>query len=95
MSTQAELIDQVIAVIVSTLGLDENVRRLDADSALLDEIPELDSMAIVQLVMELEDRFEIEVDEDEITADVFETVASLASFVDAQRPSGPATSSVG
>jgi acyl carrier protein len=47
-------------------------------------MPELDSMAIVQLIVALEDHFGIEVDEDEITSDVFDTIGTLATFVASQ-----------
>ena len=42
-------------------------------------------MAIVELIVALEDRFGFEVDEDDITGDVFESVKSLAAFVEQQR----------
>jgi acyl carrier protein len=74
------LVDAVIEVIRSTLCLDPQV-RLDARSGLLDELPELDSMAIIQLVIALEDRFDLEIDGDEITGETFESVGSLADFV--------------
>lgn len=76
------LIDRVIDVIVRTLGLDRSDTRLSADTALLDHLPELDSMAIVQLLVELEDAFGFEIDEDELSSDVFATVDSLARFVE-------------
>jgi acyl carrier protein len=41
-------------------------------------------MAVVELIYALEERFAIEVDGDEVTADVFETLGSLAAFVDEQ-----------
>ena len=78
--------DSTAAVVVSVLGLEGERANLEAGSPLLGEIPELDSMAIVQLVLALEDRFGIEIDGDEITGDVFETVGTLASFVAPQIP---------
>ena len=39
-----------------------------------------------ELVYALEERFEIEVDGDEVTGEVFETLGSLATFVEAQLP---------
>jgi acyl carrier protein len=41
-------------------------------------------MAVLELVYALEERFEIEVDGDDVTGDVFETLGSLATFVEAQ-----------
>jgi acyl carrier protein len=79
-----DLTDDVIDVIVTTLGLENRTEPFVATTPLLDHIPELDSMAIVELVVALEDRFGITIDEDEISGDVFETVATLASFVTEQ-----------
>lgn len=42
-------------------------------------------MAIVALIVALEDHFDIEVDEDDVSGDIFETVGTLAEFVDSQR----------
>ena len=49
---------------------------------LLGAIPELDSMAVVSLITALEEQFGIAVDDDEIGADAFETVGTLAAFVE-------------
>ena len=49
---------------------------------LLGALPELDSMAVLELIVELERRFGITVEDDDVTADVFETLASLTEFVD-------------
>ena len=41
-------------------------------------------MAVLELLVELERRFDIVVDGDDVTADVFETLGSLTAFVDSQ-----------
>jgi acyl carrier protein len=74
--------EAVKAVLVETLGLEDRAEAIDASTPLLDSLPELDSMAVLELVMELEHRFGIEIDDDDVTAEVFETLASLATFVD-------------
>ncbi len=51
---------------------------------LLGELPELDSLAIVELVVALEEHFDIVVEDEDVTGEAFATVASLASLV-AQR----------
>ena len=47
-------------------------------------LPELDSIAVMELVLALEERFGITVEGEDVTADVFETLASLTAFVDAK-----------
>lgn len=72
---------QVVEVLSSVLGLGERSRFLDADSPLLGAIPELDSMAVVNVITALEERFDIAFHDDEIDGDLFRTVGSLADFV--------------
>lgn len=48
---------------------------------LLGDIPELDSMAVLTLLGGLEEQFGFEVDDDDVSADTFETVGSLVAFV--------------
>lgn len=74
-------LDQVKTILIDVLGLGEAGQRLDADSPLLGSLPELDSMAVVNLIGALEDRFGIAVDDDEISASTFETLGSLTAFV--------------
>jgi acyl carrier protein len=84
--TDSTTVTDVAEVIASTLGIDG--RPLDASTPLFGSLPELDSMAVVELIAALEDRFDIEFDEDEVTEAVFETLGSLAALVDAKRSGG-------
>jgi acyl carrier protein len=72
----------VKAVIVDVLGLEDRADELGAATPLLGSIPELDSMAVAELIVELERQFDIIVDDGDITAETFETLGSLAAFVD-------------
>jgi acyl carrier protein len=80
-----ELINDVIGVVVSVLGIEDRAASFDASSGLLGSLPELDSMVIVEVVVALEDHFGMQIDEDEITGEAFETFGSLARFVEQQR----------
>ncbi len=73
-------LEQVKAILSSTLGL--GALRLDEDTALLGNLPELDSMAVISLITAIEQHFGIDVDDDEISARHFATLGSLASFVE-------------
>jgi acyl carrier protein len=75
-------LNQVKTILIDVLGLGDAGQRLDADSPLLGSLPELDSMAVVNLIGALEDAFGISVDDDEISASTFETLGSLAAFVE-------------
>jgi acyl carrier protein len=74
-----QYIDEVRAIVIDTLGLGK--RQLDAQSALIGSVPELDSMAVIGLITALERHFGFSVDDDDITARHFATLASLAAFV--------------
>ncbi|WP_372626981.1 acyl carrier protein [Arsukibacterium sp.] len=52
-----------------------------ANTALLGAIPEFDSMAVIAVITELEDQLGIEFDDDEISAEIFETFGGLEAFV--------------
>lgn len=85
MNAATSTLDQVKDVIVQTLGIEDPARIADAATPLFGSIPELDSFAVVSLAMALESRFGFEIDDSEFTADVFETVGSLAGYVDRNR----------
>ena len=54
---------------------------MTAASPLLGAVPEFDSMAVVTVLTMVEEEFGIEIQDDEVSADIFETVGSLADFV--------------
>ncbi|TFW30668.1 acyl carrier protein [Massilia horti] len=75
-------LEEVKNILADVLSLTLEARNsLTADSALLGSIPELDSMAVVNLIGALEEHFGIVVDDDEIGASTFETLGTLAAFV--------------
>lgn len=78
-------IDSVRAVVVDTLGVSDRAEALGPTTPLLGHLPELDSMAVLELVLALEERFGITIEGEEVTEEVFETLGSLAVFVDGKR----------
>ena len=79
-----ETLDAVRNVLIETLELTQQPTELSRDTPLFGALPELDSFGVVQLVTELEERFDITIDDDEFGADLFETVGSLTDFVDSK-----------
>ncbi|GAB3461208.1 acyl carrier protein [Massilia terrae] len=75
-------LNDVKQVLIDVLNLGPAGEQLTAASPLLGSLPELDSMAVVTLLGALEERFGIEVDDDDISASTFETLGSLAAFVE-------------
>jgi len=78
-------LDEVKTILIDVLSLGETGRSLDAESPLLGSLPELDSMAVVSLIGALEQHFDIEIGDDDISATTFETLGSLAAFVAEKR----------
>jgi acyl carrier protein len=84
-----ELQDQVREILRDVLSLNARADRLGADSALLGAVPELDSMAVVNVIAALEDRFGFVVDDDEISGATFATFGSLVQFVSSKTAPTP------
>jgi len=74
--------ESVKDVIAETLGIEDRARIADPSTPLFGHLPELDSFAVLSLAAALESRFGIHIDDDDFSAELFETVGSLASFVD-------------
>ena len=74
--------EEVRDILSDVLSIGERKNFLEEDSSLLGSIPELDSMAVVNVITALEEHFDITVDDDEISAKTFETLVSLPRFVE-------------
>lgn len=79
-----QLIDDVRDLLVTTLGIEDRGADFDAATPLLGTIPELDSMTVLELVYAIETRFGVQVEGEEVTVEVFETLGSLTDFVAAK-----------
>jgi len=80
------LLDDVRTVVGSALQLGTRVRQMNEETALLGAVPELDSIAVVNLITALEEHFGITVADDEIGASTFETLGSLTQFIERKLP---------
>ncbi|QAU36125.1 acyl carrier protein [Janthinobacterium sp. 17J80-10] len=76
--------EEIKALLIDTLHLGERGKHLTQNTHLLGNLPELDSMAVLHLITALEEHFGIAVEDDDISASTFETVASLTAFVDSK-----------
>ncbi|MBX9883842.1 MAG: acyl carrier protein [Novosphingobium sp.] len=61
---------------------------LTAGSGLFGALPELDSMAVAGLLTEIEDRFDVVIDDDEVDGDMLGTYGDLLAFIRAKRGEG-------
>jgi acyl carrier protein len=71
---------QLLAEILrSVLQID---KQFDDATPLLGAIAEFDSMAVISVITELEDQLGIQINDDEISAEVFESFGQLRKFVE-------------
>jgi len=75
-------LQEVTNILADVLSLGERKNSLKADSVLLGNIPELDSMAVVNVITALEDHFGITMPDDDANID---TLGELALLVDKVR----------
>ncbi len=75
-------IDNVRNILKDVLQLGPRADGLQETTSLFGSIPEFDSVAVVSVLTALEDRFGIMIEDDEISAETFETVGNLTRFVD-------------
>ena len=76
------ILDDVQRILVDVLQRGDDVDLFSASTPLLGSIPELDSMTVVSLINTLEEFYGFIIEDDEIGAEIFETVGSLVSFIE-------------
>lgn len=81
----SETIEAVSDVVVTVLEIPERRGEFTADTALFGALPELDSLAVLELISALEERFGIEISGDAVTAEHFGDVGSLSELVESLR----------
>lgn len=74
----------VVEILTRTLGIEDRAASITRGTGLFGELPELDSLGVVELAAALEDHFDIVIDDDDFTGEVFETVGTLTDFVDSR-----------
>jgi acyl carrier protein len=75
---------EVLRVLDEVLSLGGRTKGFTPQTPLLGAIPELDSMAVVNLITSLEEQLGILVADDDIDGATFGTVGSLTDFVSAK-----------
>ena len=73
------------AILRDVLGLpEERAAELTPESGLFGHLPELDSQAVADLLTEMEDRFDIIIEDDEVDGDHLETYGGLLALAEAK-----------
>jgi len=75
------MLETIKGILRDSLQLGPAADNLTMESGLLGHIPEFDSMAVVTVLTMVEEEYGITIDDDEVSADAFETVGTLVAFV--------------
>ena len=87
MGSGTSTLNEVKCLIGEKLQMADRVDSMNESTKLLGSLPELDSLALAELLAAIEERFGFEVDNADITIDIFDTVGTLAAYVDANSAS--------
>jgi len=75
-------LEEVKTLLDKTLGLGGRSAQFTADTPLPGNLPELDSMAVANLLVVFEEYFGCRIYEDEVDGETFATLGSLAAFIE-------------
>ncbi len=79
-----DVTQEVLQLLDEILNWNGRGAAFTRDTALLGVMPDLDSMAVLSLIVGLTERFGIPIGDDEIHGDVFQNIGSLVDFVTAK-----------
>ena len=75
-----EALDLAKKVIAINLQLEQD--QLEADTEILGNFPQFNSLTIVGVIGSIEDELDCVIDDEDITTDIFTTVGDLATFIE-------------
>jgi acyl carrier protein len=73
--------DHIQIIVKNAIGERAMPLQWNAKTPLIGSIGELDSMALLAILTQIEADFDVKIDDSEISADIFESVGSLEAFV--------------
>jgi len=75
------MLEETRRILIEALQLGSRGEALTTESPILGAIPEFDSMAVVTVLTIMEEKFGVEIDDAEISAEIFETLGTLSDFL--------------
>lgn len=75
----AALEHDIKQILSNTLLIDTN--HFDSDTLLIGNLAEMDSIGVVMVLTAIQEQFDIAINDDDIDASLFETLATLCEFV--------------
>ncbi len=80
-SADTKIVETVVTVLARILVLDNHQSSVGRSTELIGSLPGFDSHSVVAVMLELEEEFGIEFEDDEVSAELFASVGTLADFV--------------
>ena len=77
-------LEDLKALVGEVLQVRDRLKNMGEGAVLLGGIPEFDSMAVVSVLTAIEDNYGVTIDDDEVSAENFETLGSLLQFVNSK-----------
>ena len=82
MTERKEILGEKIRrLVVGKFNLDIRPQDISPEQSLIELGVGVDSVSTLEFIMELEEEFEVSIDESEVSAEVLETVESLSEFI--------------
>lgn len=76
--------DELKSLVSSVLQIGDRLADMGPEAPLLGGIPEFDSMAVVSILTTIEENYGIIIEDDEVSAELFENLASLLEFINSK-----------
>ncbi len=83
-------IDQLKQLIAEELDVNIQMAEIEPDASLLEDGLGLDSIAIVELITLIEEKFTVEFDEDDLDMDAFANIQTLSQWIEEHKAPVPA-----
>lgn len=77
-------LDELKSLVGEVLQIADRLDDMGQNDVLLGGVPEFDSMAVVSVLTVIEENYGVVIDDDEVSAENFETLGSLQQFINSK-----------
>ncbi len=81
---KSEVVDRIKEIIAGDLNVKLSVEEIKESDSLFEDGIGLDSVAIMEFIAILEDRFNFQFSDDDLTKDLFQDISTIAEYVTEQ-----------
>ncbi|MGB1139927.1 MAG: acyl carrier protein [Halioglobus sp.] len=77
-------LDELKTLVGEVLQIPDRLSGMGENDVLLGGVPEFDSMAVVSVLTVIEENYGVMIDDDEVSAENFETLGTLLQFINSK-----------